>query len=152
MPAYRLAPMPPTAAETAAALHESLGFTEIWDRSAFAALLAMPGTAGNFAISSADASPVGQVLWRVVAGEAEILTIGVLPALRLAGIGRLLLEGALTAMRQGGAERAFLEVAATNQAANALYLSFGFERVGWRPAYYKTPSGNIDAAILEKRL
>ncbi len=96
---------------------------------------------------------VGLILVRPVAGEAEILTVGVRPDLRGAGAGRRLLTAALEAARAEGAETVFLEVSEDNAAARRLYAGAGFEAVGRRPGYYPRPgSAPADALILRRTL
>lgn len=95
----------------------------------------------------------GLVLVRTVAGEAEILTIGVRPEARGAGVGRRLLEAALAAALAEGAGAVFLEVAEDNPAARRLYAGLGFEEVGRRRGYYPragTPA--VDALVLRRAL
>jgi [ribosomal protein S18]-alanine N-acetyltransferase len=87
----------------------------------------------------------GMILGRAAAGEAEILTLAVLPAARRQGLGRALLAAALAEAGARGAGEMFLEVAAGNAAARALYAAAGFTPVGRRPAYY--PDGQ-DALVL----
>ena len=95
----------------------------------------------------------GLILVRTVAGEAEILTVGVRPELRGAGVGRRLLEAALESARADGAEHLFLEVAEDNLAARRLYAGRGFEEVARRPAYYPRPdAGAVDALVLRRAL
>lgn len=95
----------------------------------------------------------GLVLVRTVAGEAEILTIGVRPEARGAGVGRRLLEAALAAALAEGAGAVFLEVAEDNPAARRLYAGLGFGEVGRRRGYYPragTPA--VDALVLRRAL
>ena len=95
----------------------------------------------------------GLILVRTVAGEAEILTVGVRPELRGAGVGRRLLDAALETARAEGAESVFLEVAEDNPAARRLYAGGGFEEVGRRRGYYPRPgAGAADALILRRTL
>lgn len=91
----------------------------------------------------------GFVIWRVLPGEAEILSIGVEAPARRSGLGRRLLEAANGAARRGGAAAMFLEVEAGNAAAIDLYRTEGFEEVGVRPAYYRH---GADALIMRKPL
>ncbi len=108
-----------------AAVHAS-AFAAPWDAAAFAALL---DQAGVFVLEDPD----GFILLRVVADEAEILTLAVSPAARRRGLGaRLVREGAAVAAARGAA-RLFLEVAGTNAAALALYTRAGFTEAGRRP-------------------
>ena len=65
----------------------------------------------------------------VVADEAEILTVGVVPAARRRGIARRLLAALLAeAARARRAPRCFLEVRVDNDAARALYAQRGLRR------------------------
>jgi ribosomal-protein-alanine N-acetyltransferase len=137
-------------AETAAALHAASGFHESWSAEAFSSLLSMPGTVGI--VATADETPAGLILWRSAADEAEILTICVLPDWRRMGLGRFLLENAAAYLKNTQIRCLFLEVADDNAAANALYKTFGFQRAGHRPGYYRTPDGAMDALIFMKEL
>lgn len=113
-----------------------------WDASAFASLLAGAGVT-----LLTDPRGRGFLLARVVADEAEVLTLAVDPAQRRAGIARSLL-----ARFDGlGAAQAFLEVSADNGPARALYAACGWSEVGRRKAYYRA-SGHptADALILCK--
>ena len=90
----------------------------------------------------------GFVLARAVAGEAEILSIGVVPAHRRKGLGRRLLSTAAVEARRRGAARLFLEVASDNAPALALYRRAGFAKVGRRAGYYHRPAGAVAAEVL----
>lgn len=137
-------------AEVAAALHQASGLPEHWDAPAFGELLAMPGAGGELALSGDD--PIGLILWRVAADEAEILTICVQADERRRGAGRFLLTGAITAVTGVGVRRLYLEVAEDNVAAIALYHGFGLRPQGRRPGYYHTSNGRVDALIFAKDL
>jgi [ribosomal protein S18]-alanine N-acetyltransferase len=91
----------------------------------------------------------GFVLARAAAGEAEILTLAVVPAARRQGVGSALLAGAMAAACARGAAEMFLEVAASNAAAHALYAGLGFTEVGRRPRYY---ADGADAFVLRRTL
>jgi ribosomal-protein-alanine N-acetyltransferase len=144
----RAAPLSPALTEVSGALHRAAGFAEPWSADSFANLLATPGTAGVLALD--DDQPLGLVLWRMAADEAEILTLGVPPEHRRRGIGRFLLEAASAAMRESGVRRLFLEVAVDNVAAIALYRSLDFRPAGRRPGYYRGADGPVDALILAR--
>lgn len=95
----------------------------------------------------------GCALVRVVADEAELLSIAVERRARRKGFGAALLGQAIDLARKDGASRIFLEVAADNGPARTLYRTRGFIEVGRRPAYYLRPDGTrADALILEKSL
>ena len=84
----------------------------------------------------------GYAFARVIAGEAEILNIAVLPSFRRRGIGGRLLDAAVMAVKTGGAAEVFLEVRESNAAARALYVARGFRPVGLRTDYYRKPREN----------
>lgn len=95
----------------------------------------------------------GFILIRVVADEAEILTLAVQLQARESGLGRALVEtGAAEAARRG-AVRLFLEVAEDNTAARALYARTGFVEAGRRAGYYARANGSAtDALVLARDL
>ncbi len=98
-------------------------------------------------------APSGFALYRAVAGEAELLTISVLPEARRSGIGAGLLAACEDGARASGAARLFLEVAEGNIAARALYDRAGYRECGRRKGYYQRPDGSRDdAVVMEKAL
>jgi ribosomal-protein-alanine N-acetyltransferase len=141
----RIEPAGAAALGLLAALHGRC-FEEAWSREAFAKLLATPGAFAFLALEEAE--PLGFALGRAAAGEAEILTIGVLPEARRRGAGRALMAAVEAEARARGAAELFLEVADDNLAARALYLALGFAQVGRRPAYY----GSRDALVLRRAI
>lgn len=106
---------------------------------------------GGFALASETADGLaGFILCRVLAGEAEVLTLAVRPEHRRRGVARNLLEAAaVLAGRTAGAM--FLEVAEDNPAALALYAQAGFSRVGRRAGYYARTRAEAAAAIVMRR-
>ena len=125
-----------------AALHAaSITVPRPWTAAEFAVLLAAPGV---FLLDEVDGLAVG----RLVADEAELLTLAVRPDARRRGTGRRLLAAFEARAARGGAGRAFLEVAEDNGAARALYAGAGYGEVGRRPGYY----GGADALVLAKGL
>lgn len=144
-----LRPIGPFDLDAVALLHGAC-FEDAWSTAAIAAVLASPGSFGLLSMS-AD-SPCGFLLARVAADEAEILSLGVLPAERRRGHGRRLITAAMATAAEAGARRLFLEVAADNHSARALYLAKGFAQVGRRPGYYRRRSGSVDALILASKL
>lgn len=131
-----------------AGLHALCFPDDPWDAGLLARLLAMPGVIGLLATDPDTASPMGLVLVRVAADEAEILTIGVAPAARRRGVGADLLLAAAARAAAVGAASLFLEVAEDNAAGRALYDRLGFASVGRRPAYYARPGGPAVAALV----
>lgn len=76
------------------------------------------------------------VIWLIV-DEAHLGTLAVRPGFRQQGLARQLLATALLSAAHLGATHALLEVRSSNQAAQNLYLKFGFEVVGTRKGYYQ---------------
>ena len=93
----------------------------------------------------------GFLMGRAAAGEAELLTLAVLPAARRHGLGMRLVHDFVTMARSRDATRAFLEVAAGNAPALALYERAGFGQVGRRKAYYKVSDGRTEDALVLSR-
>lgn len=110
-----------------------------WSADTFATLLDQPGVAGWIAVEQEE--PVGLMLARVAADEAEILTLAVLPRARRQGIARDLMAQLVTWAATVKAARLFLEVAEDNVAARGLYERSGFALVGRRNDYY-APGSN----------
>lgn len=93
----------------------------------------------------------GFLIGRVVAGEAELITLAVDPSVRKRGTGGRLVDGFLAEARARGAESVFLEVLASNLPAQSLYARKGFEQKGKRRGYYQTPAGaRLDALVLAR--
>jgi ribosomal-protein-alanine N-acetyltransferase len=123
-------------------------FDHPWNAEALRELLAAPGV---FAL--ADEAFTGFILVRVVAEEAEILTLAVAEPARRRGLGRRLLQASEAESAARGASILFLEVAADNDGAIALYASAGFQPIGRRRGYYARANGStIDALLLNKPL
>lgn len=72
-------------------------------------------------------------------GDADLLTIATVPAARRHGVARLMLRALVGRAREAGCATVLLEVRASNAAAQALYVSEGFERIGVRRRYYTGP-------------
>lgn len=114
-----------------------------WSVAEFAGLMKTPLV---FAVGNACAFALG----RVIADEAELLTLACDPVHRRTGLGRACLGCFETEAHARGAVTAFLEVAADNAAARALYQAAGYEEVARRSGYYA--GGTVDALILRKAL
>lgn len=94
------------------------------------------------------ASENGFIVWRVIADEAELITIGVAPDARQTGIASAMLAIMMGDAKKRGAKKVFLEVAENNTAARALYERNGFTVVGRRPKYYD----GVDAIIMARQI
>lgn len=115
-----------------------------WSAAEFTDLLNSPGA---FVVGDAH----GFALGRVIADEAELLTLAVHPKARRKGVGRQLVTAFEGQARTQGAHEAFLEVAADNDPARALYKTQGYVSAGLRKRYYQSPRGAaVDALVLRK--
>lgn len=123
-------------------------FGEAWTIEQTRSMLDLPGTylvAGRLG----DAM-VGFGLIRSIAGEAELLLLGVAPDARRRGYGRLILQRCVEVAARTGAETMFLEVREGNEAVS-LYRAAYFEQYNCRPDYYVGRDGIRRAALSFKR-
>ena len=94
------------------------------------------------------ASQNGFIVWRAVADEAELITIGVAPDARRTGIGAAMIGIMEAELKKSGVKSVFLEVAENNAPARKLYEQNGYVQIGIRPKYYD----GIDAIMMKKEL
>jgi len=147
-----------------ARLHKEC-FAKAWSKNQIIPMLAMPGAFVLVAERGEEAQ--GFIMVRAGGGEAEILTICVVPAARGQRLGERLITTSVAHLFAFGEpispdpENAapentikgvplFLEVAESNQAARALYDRMGFEIVGKRPNYYRHEDGRQETALMMK--
>jgi len=116
-----------------------------WSLEAYAQLLEGPARA---LVLSEGSRIIGSIALRVIADEAEILNLAVLPECRRSGYGSRLLAAAEQHARSRGALSLFLEVRESNSPAICFYENHGFLRTGIRPNYYRDPP---EAAVLMMR-
>ncbi len=90
----------------------------------------------------------GFALGRVIADEAELFKIAVLPEYQRQGIAERMLIALHEKMKARGAMVCFLEVREKNEAAIALYEKAGYRRVRVIPRYY----GDDNAVVLKREL
>ena len=132
-----------------AELHKK-AFNWAWGQAEMHRFLADPSILTLAALSHGNWRLVGFIIVRIVAEEAEILTIAVEPKARRSGIGEALCETAMAMLRGIGIHNLFLEVSHDNERAVGLYEKLGFHEVGRRTAYYRNKDGadRQDALIL----
>jgi ribosomal-protein-alanine N-acetyltransferase len=127
-------------------------FGEAWTRSQLAGILPMGGVSLMLAREQGDGEPVGFSLFRTVAGESELLLLGVVASHRRRGVGRRLLDNFLEQARNDGVARVHLEVRDGNPAVE-MYRNVGFSPVGRRRNYYHAADGQrFDAITLAFQL
>lgn len=128
-----------------AAVHaiERAAFRDPWSLRQLAACLSADTL---FLVAHRAAQVLGYVIVRIAADEGELLNVAVVPAARRQGIGRALIRAALAAAGARGARTVYLEVRESNLGARQLYAGEGFEMIGRRRGYYRTPGE--DAVVL----
>ena len=133
--------------EAMAALHaRAFADQRPWTADEFADLLGSPHTV-------LVSEPMGFLLGRVLAGEAEVLTLAVDPAARRQGRARRLLARFVAEAMAKGAMQAFLDVAEDNASARALYTQAGFRAAGRRRGYFARADGAaVDAIVMSRDL
>ncbi|HUR42919.1 MAG TPA: tRNA (adenosine(37)-N6)-threonylcarbamoyltransferase complex dimerization subunit type 1 TsaB [Aestuariivirga sp.] len=123
-------------------------FDTPWNAEEFAKLLAMPGVAANLALDAGE--PIGFVLTRSAADEAEIITIGIRPNAQRRGVAKALVNHQFTEQLRN-MRSCFIEVAVSNLAARVLYESCGFIEAGTRRGYYERANGRREDAIIMRK-
>lgn len=94
------------------------------------------------------ASQNGFIVWRAVADEAELISIGVSPDARRTGIAAAMIGIMEGELKKNGIKSVFLEVAENNAPARKLYEQNGYVQIGVRPKYYD----GVDAIMMKKDL
>jgi ribosomal-protein-alanine N-acetyltransferase len=136
------------AAELLETLHQQ-AFPKPWSAAEIAKLLENPAV---FAILSRGANAQGFAMGWAAAGDAELLTVAVVPEARRRGVGAALVTAIGVAALVRGAASMHLEVAEDNAAARALYVKLGYAESGRRHAYYAGDGGPIDAIVMRRTL
>lgn len=145
---WDITPVPRGAEVPLSAMHRACFPEGPWDAATLERILALAGGFGYLAWHAEN--PVGFILARDLAGEVEVLSVGVLPAWRRRGVGRVLMDAVVAKAERDGLGSIVLEVAAENAAARQLYAAFGFVQVGRRPGYYRQAGGRADGLILRR--
>jgi ribosomal-protein-alanine N-acetyltransferase len=124
---------------------EHLSYPTPWSRRAFVSELTENAYAHYLAAKSGSRLLGYAGMWLVL-DEAHITNVAVHPNARRQGVGRLLMETAVQLTEEHGCRTVTLEVRRTNQVAQSLYRSLGFQVMGVRKGYY-TDNGE-DALIM----
>lgn len=121
-------------------LHKS-SFSRGWGAHDFALFLQDQTMKVLGAFNNGGRDPLGFLLVRCVADEAEVISLAVGPKHRRRGVAEGLLDVAIDALYEKGIKQLHLEVDENNRGAVELYSHAGFEVVGERRAYYQGKSG-----------
>jgi len=122
-------------------------FSDPWPASAFKESMQMSQVL-NILAADRHKRPCGYLCAQVVVDEVQIHNVAVLPDYRRLGIGSRLLQEAETFAQEHGAVCSILEVRIDNEPAIAMYKQLGYERIGRRRNYYRSPV--CDALVLFK--
>jgi [ribosomal protein S18]-alanine N-acetyltransferase len=145
---YIVEPMTKAHAQAIAVIHRE-DFLRPWSDGEFASLLDQEPVFGFVVREEGRDTPVrGFVLSRLVASEAEILTIAVTGSRKRKGFGRMLMDAVLRHLHAERAQSLFLEVDETNTPAISLYHRLGFRDVGRRADYYEHKAKGRTAALI----
>ena len=135
---------------------ERASYSDPWTVQAFQSMAAHPAV--HFVV--ARERPNGPVIGYAIAwnasgpdgrgGEGELANLAVAPGFRRRGVARALMASVLAEATARGTSALFLEVRESNAAARKLYEEHGFEEVGRRRKYYRSPEE--DALILRYTL
>ncbi|MFA9489388.1 MULTISPECIES: ribosomal protein S18-alanine N-acetyltransferase [unclassified Mannheimia] len=85
---------------------------------------------------------------QIVLDEATLFNIAVDPAFQEKGFGKRLLSELILQLQQKNVATLWLEVRESNQTAQKLYNSLGFNEVTIRKNYYPTPEGGKENAVI----
>jgi len=124
---------------------EAIVFPEPWSSAVFNSELALRH--GRLYRAAWDGETLaGYVGFMLVDDEAHITTLATAPAYQRTGVATALLLDGIRALLESGVKHLSLEVASKNEAAQALYRSFGFAPIGVRKNYY--PVTGEDALVM----
>lgn len=118
-------------------------FSIPWSRESF--MMELESSLSTYVVAVSD-EVVGYGGFYMVLDQVEITNIAVISKLRGKGIGKSILEALIKLAVVGGGKVVNLDVRASNEAAKALYYSYGFKLVGMRRGYYQKP--DEDALLL----
>jgi len=138
----------PRDAPALAALHGA-SFRRGWSEDEFERLLLDRSVLAHRA--TLGHQPVGFIISRIAAGEAEILSVAVARSHQGRGLARRLLDLHMRRLAGLGVRTIFLEVDDDNLPARRLYARNAFRQVGRRDGYYPRPGSAAGAALVLRR-
>ena len=122
---------------------EKENFSVPWTEMGFFSFLLRDDT--MFLVAEEEGEIIGYMGIMMVLDEGEITNVSVSKYARRRGIGRALVGEMIRRMKKRGIVTLHLEVRKSNDAAIALYSSFGFVKDGERKMYYEEP---VEDAVL----
>jgi ribosomal-protein-alanine N-acetyltransferase len=119
-------------------------FSIPWSRESF--MMELESSLSTYVVAVDDDGVLGYGGFYMVLDQVEITNIAVITKVRGKGIGKSILEALIKLAVIGGGRVVNLDVRSSNEAAKALYYSYGFKLVGIRKGYYQKP--DEDALLL----
>jgi [ribosomal protein S18]-alanine N-acetyltransferase len=129
---------------------ERLSFRTPWQRPAFEAELAHTWSRLEVVRETATGRILAFADYWLVSDEVHVLNIATHPQARRQGHGARLLRHIVDQAKTASFKCIDLEVRRSNEAAQALYASHGFQVVGMRPRYYE--DNDEDAILMTLKL
>ena len=93
-----------------------------------------------FFVAKIDGKCVGYIGYMLIAGEADIINIGILHEYRGNGIGNMLMDAMIDDLTKNNATCVHLEVRKSNSVAISLYEKYGFIATGVSKNHYREPT------------
>ena len=127
---------------------ETAAFASPWSRQFF--LEELRAAHASSVLCQREGKPIGYVIYWELAGELDIHNVAVHPRYRRQGVARAMLGDIIESATKKDFRRITLEVRRSNDAAQTLYRSLGFEVCGMRKGYYS--DNGEDAWLMERKL
>lgn len=127
---------------------ETVAFASPWSRQFF--LEELQAAHARSILCQTGGKPIGYVIYWELPGELDIHNVAVHPRYRRQGVARAMLGDIIESAVKRGLRRMTLEVRRSNDAAQTLYRSLGFEVCGLRKGYYS--DNGEDAWLMERKL
>ena len=124
--------------------------TEAWSERSYREEIADARNRYYVAVEGPDGLLLGWAGVLVIAGTADVLTVGVVPSARRRGLARRMLAALYAEAARRGATEIFLDVRVDNDSAIALYRNEGFAELGRRRGYYD--AGRVDSLVMRRGL
>lgn len=125
---------------------ERASFASPWSRQFF--IEELEASCANSVLAVLRGVPVGHCLYWELAKDIDIHNVAVHPDYRRHGVGRGMLSHIVREAERIESERITLEVRKSNEAAQALYHSLGFEICGERKRYYSNDGEDAWVMVL----
>lgn len=93
-----------------------------------------------FYVAKIDEKAVGYIGYMLIADEADIINIGILPEYRGKSIGNMLMSAMIQELKKNSATCVHLEVRKSNSVAISLYKKYGFIDTGVSKNHYREPT------------